>query len=79
MTHAASGLVANIKGVKSHAVLKQGLEALCSLEHRGAKGADPETGDGAGVLIQMPHEFFGKEMARLGIERPQTGAVTPSA
>ena len=67
------GLVANVKGVKSHSVLKQGLEVLCNLEHRGAKGADPETGDGAGVLIQMPHEFFRKEMQALGIEPPQPG------
>ena len=67
------GLVANIKGVKSHDILRQGLEILCNLEHRGAKGADPETGDGAGVLIQMPHEFFGKETERLGFERPQPG------
>ena len=67
------GLVANIKGVKSHSVLTQGLEVLCNLEHRGAKGADPETGDGAGVLIQMPHEFFRKEMERLGIEPPKPG------
>ena len=67
------GLVANVKGVKSHSVLKQGLEVLCNLEHRGAKGADPETGDGAGVLIQMPHAFFRKEMQALGIEPPQSG------
>ena len=46
---------------------------LCNLEHRGAKGADPETGDGAGVLIQMPHAFFRKEMQALGIEPPQPG------
>ena len=61
------GLVANIKGERSHMVLQRGIEALCSLEHRGAKGADPETGDGAGVLIQMPHEFFAKEFRRLGL------------
>ena len=67
------GLVANVKGVKSHSILEQGLEVLSNLEHRGAKGADPETGDGAGVLIQMPHEFFGEEMERLGIEPPQAG------
>ncbi|MXY47372.1 MAG: glutamate synthase large subunit [Chloroflexi bacterium] len=67
------GLVANIKGVRSHDILKRGLEVLCNLEHRGAKGADPETGDGAGVLIQMPHEFFRKEMQQLGIEPPQPG------
>ncbi len=67
------GLVANVKGVKSHSVLKQGLEVLCNLEHRGAKGADPETGDGAGALIQMPHAFFRKKMRELGIELPQPG------
>ena len=67
------GLVANIKGVKSHDILTQGLEVLRNLEHRGAKGADPETGDGAGALIQMPHEFFRKEADRLGIELPQPG------
>ena len=67
------GLVANIKGAKSHDILKQGLEVLSNLEHRGAKGADPETGDGAGVLIQMPHDFFSKEMERLGIEPQQPG------
>ena len=67
------GLVANIKGERSHMVLQRGIEALCSLEHRGAKGADPETGDGAGVLIQMPHEFFAKEFRRLGIAAHKPG------
>ena len=47
------GMVANIKGVASHSIIKLGLENLCSLEHRGAIGADPETGDGAGLLIQL--------------------------
>ena len=67
------GLVANIKGARSHAVLQRGIEALCSLEHRGAKGADPETGDGAGVLLQMPHEFFCDEMDRLGFGQRRRG------
>ena len=67
------GLVANIRGVKSHSIVEQGLEVLCNLEHRGAKGADPETGDGAGVLIQMPHEFFRKEANRLGIGELKRG------
>ena len=52
------GLVANIRGVKSHGVIKQGLEVLINLGHRGAAGADPETGDGAGIMMQMPHEFI---------------------
>ncbi|MCI0440548.1 MAG: glutamate synthase subunit alpha, partial [Chloroflexi bacterium] len=67
------GLVADIKGRKSHAIVEQGLEVLRNLEHRGARGADPETGDGAGVLVQMPHEFFAKECARLGIPLPERG------
>ena len=73
--HAACGvgMVANIKGVKSHAIITQGLEVLINLGHRGASGADPETGDGAGVLVQMPHEFFDKECDRLGIALPERG------
>ena len=67
------GLVANIKGVRSHDILKRGLEVLCNLEHRGAAGADPETGDGAGVLLQMPHDFFRSEMQRQGVDLPQPG------
>ena len=67
------GMVANVKGVKSHSVVKQGLEVLCNLEHRGARGADPETGDGAGVLIQMPHGFFATQCSDLGMELPEPG------
>ena len=67
------GMVANIKGVKSHSIVTQGLEVLCNLEHRGARGADPETGDGAGVLIQMPHEFFAAQCSALDIELPEAG------
>ena len=52
------GFVANIKGDRSHAIVEQGLEILQRLEHRGACGCDPETGDGAGILVQMPHAFF---------------------
>ena len=54
------GLVANIKGRRSHKIITQGMEVLINLGHRGACGADPETGDGAGFLVQMPHEFFTK-------------------
>ena len=67
------GVVANIKGVKSHDVIQQGLEVLINLGHRGACGADPKTGDGAGILLQMPHQFFSKECARLGITLPPLG------
>ena len=67
------GLVANVKGVKSHDIVTKGLEVLINLGHRGASGTDPETGDGAGVLVQMPHEFFSREAGRLGIELPARG------
>ena len=52
------GFVCNVKGKKSHSIVSQGLEVLERLSHRGATGADPKTGDGAGILIQMPHEFL---------------------
>ena len=54
------GVVANIDGSKSHTVIDQGLEVLVNLGHRGACGCDPETGDGAGILIQTPHQFLMK-------------------
>lgn len=52
------GLVADIKGKKSHQIIKKGIQVLERIEHRGAVGADPTTGDGAGMLMQMPHKFF---------------------
>jgi len=55
------GFVANIQGVASHRIVRQGVEILLNLVHRGACGCDPLTGDGAGILLQMPHEFFQKE------------------
>ena len=67
------GLVANVKGRKSHGVIKQGLEVLINLGHRGAAGADPETGDGAGIIIQMPHEFISREFGALGVAAPEAG------
>ena len=54
------GFICNVKGVKSHDIVSSGLEILKRLAHRGATGADPKTGDGAGILIQMPHEFMAK-------------------
>ena len=68
------GLVANIRGVKSHGVIKQGLEVLINLGHRGAAGADPETGDGAGIMMQMPHEFIASEFGKLGVRVPAVGS-----
>ncbi|MGA2349622.1 MAG: glutamate synthase large subunit [Terracidiphilus sp.] len=68
------GLVANIRGEKSHEIICKGLEVLINLTHRGAAGCDPETGDGAGILIQIPHEFFAQECAALGMRLPDAGA-----
>ena len=52
------GFVAHIKGQKSHDIVRRGLEVLINMTHRGAESADNKTGDGAGILIQLPHEFF---------------------
>ncbi len=68
------GLVASIKGEKSHDIIRKGLEVLINLTHRGAAGCDPETGDGAGILIQIPHVFFARECGELGIQLPSLGA-----
>ncbi|BDU49811.1 glutamate synthase large subunit [Haliovirga abyssi] len=59
------GFVAHIKGKKSHEIVEKGIEVLVKLTHRGAVGADPETGDGAGLLIQMPDKFFRSEIENL--------------
>ena len=60
------GLIANIHNLKSHKIISDGLSILHNLEHRGAVGADPKAGDGAGILLQIPHEFFIAEAKRLG-------------
>ncbi|MBD3267923.1 hypothetical protein GF373_14755, partial [bacterium] len=52
------GFVANLKGVKSHDIIEKGLRVLVNLTHRGACGCDPMTGDGTGILMQLPDEFF---------------------
>ena len=67
------GFVAHIAGKKSHAIVEQGLLILENLNHRGAVGADPLMGDGAGILIQLPDEFYRAEMAGQGIELPAPG------
>ncbi|MBK7355291.1 glutamate synthase-related protein [Propionivibrio sp.] len=67
------GFVAHIKGQKSHSIIEQGLLILKNLNHRGAVGADPLMGDGAGILIQIPDEFFRKEMANQGVVLPRIG------
>ncbi|MCZ6763339.1 MAG: glutamate synthase subunit alpha, partial [Alphaproteobacteria bacterium] len=67
------GFVANIKGRKSHAIIEQGLQVLVNLTHRGAVGADPKAGDGAGILIQIPDAFYRPECAAAGFELPAAG------
>jgi len=67
------GLVANIKGEKSHKIIEGGLDALCHLGHRGASGADPETGDGAGLLCQIPHIFFKNMANKSSVTIPDAG------
>jgi len=64
------GLLANIANIKSHRIISDGLSILGNLEHRGAVGADPKAGDGAGIMIQIPHGFFAVEAKRLGFELP---------
>jgi glutamate synthase (NADPH/NADH) large chain len=67
------GVVANIKGIKSHDIVEKGLEVLANLAHRGASGSDPLTGDGAGIMLQMPDSFFRKATGQLGFELPIFG------
>ncbi len=67
------GFVADIKGRKTNQIIRQGLTVLANLTHRGAVGADPLAGDGAGMLLQIPDAFFRAEMAGHGVELPPAG------
>ncbi len=67
------GFVAHIKGKKSHSIIQQGLKILENIDHRGAVGADALMGDGAGILIQIPDEFYREEMAAQGVMLPALG------
>ena len=67
------GFVAHIKGHKAHSIVQQGLKILENLDHRGAVGADKLMGDGAGILIQIPDEFFRADMSAQGVELPPPG------
>ena len=71
------GFIVDLKGRKSHAIVRDGLTALVNLDHRGACGCEDNTGDGAGVLIQIPHEFLRARCRPLGIElgEPETYGV----
>ncbi|HEY8560766.1 MAG TPA: glutamate synthase large subunit [Pyrinomonadaceae bacterium] len=67
------GFVADLKGAKSHRILKIAVECLVRMHHRGASGAEEATGDGAGILTQIPHKFFARECERLRIALPGAG------
>ena len=67
------GFVARVDGRRTRETVEEGLEVLCNLDHRGASGSDPETGDGAGILLQIPDAFLRRECESLGIALPPTG------
>ena len=75
MEHDACGIgfVSQIQGKASHDIIVKGIQVLINLAHRGACGCDSETGDGAGVLIQIPHRFFARECGKLGFTLPPAG------
>src|SRR5688572_23959971 len=67
------GFITDLKGGSSHDIIVKGLRILENLTHRGAVGSDPLVGDGAGILVQIPHEFFAGECAGLGFSLPASG------
>ena len=69
-----TGFITNINGHKSHSIVSDALTMLENMEHRGACGCDPESGDGAGILIQLPHEFLMEECSDLEISLPEPGS-----
>ncbi|ABE61984.1 glutamate synthase (NADH) large subunit [Nitrobacter hamburgensis X14] len=73
------GFIANIKGKKSHQIVSDAISILCNLEHRGAVGADPRAGDGAGILVQIPHVFFARKAKELGFTLPRPGEYAVGA
>src|SRR5579875_651855 len=68
------GFLVDIKGRRSHELVRQALTALKNMTHRGACGCDPLTGDGSGILIQLPHEMLRREALNLGFELPEPGS-----
>ena len=73
------GFIADMKGRKSHKIVEDALQILANLEHRGAVGADPLSGDGAGILIQIPHDFLADECEQARLHAAASPATTPSA
>lgn len=68
-----TGFIANLNGDKSHELVANALQMLTNMEHRGACGCEPNTGDGAGILTQVPHEFLSIECKKIGIKLPEFG------
>ncbi len=68
------GFICSITGQKSHDIIHKALDILINLTHRGACGCDPESGDGAGIVMQIPHAFFAAQCASLGLKLPAPGA-----
>jgi glutamate synthase (NADPH) large chain len=73
------GFIASIKGKKSRQIVSDAISILCNLEHRGAVGADPRAGDGAGILVQIPHGFFARKTRELGFSLPAPGEYAVGA
>ncbi|MCL9659386.1 glutamate synthase large subunit [Paenibacillus hunanensis] len=67
------GFTAHIKGIPSHQIVSQALTMLENMEHRGGQGSEPNSGDGAGIMVQIPHSFFVKEAKANGFELPEKG------
>ena len=67
------GFVANLNNKKSFSYIQNALDMLVNMEHRGGCGCEPETGDGAGILLQIPHEFYSSECEKLGFSLPGEG------
>ncbi|MDX1772146.1 MAG: glutamate synthase subunit alpha, partial [Planococcaceae bacterium] len=67
------GMIANINGRKTHSIVQHAVTILCNMEHRGGQSADTSTGDGAGILTQIPHRFFQKQCEKEDIILPREG------
>lgn len=67
------GFVAHIKGTPSHNIVSNALTMLFNMEHRGGQGSEPNSGDGAGIMLQIPHRFFASEAQKLGFTLPEQG------
>src|SRR5436305_12403454 len=71
------GFVVDLKGRKAHDIVQKAIRVLLNLGHRGACGCEPNTGDGAGILLQMPHGFLAARCAELSLRLPAPGAYGP--